>query len=79
MLYEVITGTADGRVVAYVADSGKKLWELEVSSGVVAGPITYSVDGEQYVAFNVGWGGAFPITFGALAYRTRVVPDSRLV
>jgi len=74
----VFQGTADGRVVAYAADSGKKLWELEVSSGVVAGPITYSVDGEQYVAFNVGWGGAFPITFGALAYRTRVVPDSRL-
>ena len=55
-----------------------KLWEREVSSGVVAGPVTYSVDGEQYVAFNVGWGGAFPITFGALADRAAVVPDSRL-
>jgi len=74
----VFQGTADGRVVAYAADSGDKLWEREVSSGVVAGPITYAVDGEQYVAFNVGWGGAFPITFGALAYRTGVVPDSRL-
>ena len=71
-------GTADGRVLAYAADTGRKLWEREVSSGVVAGPITYTVDGEQYVAFNVGWGGAFPITFGALANRTKVVPDSRL-
>jgi len=74
----VFQGTADGRVIAYAADSGDKLWEREVSSGVVAGPISYAVDGEQYVAFNVGWGGAFPITFGALAYRTGVVADSRL-
>ena len=74
----VFQGTADGRVVAYAADSGKRLWERSVSSGVVAGPMTYAVDGEQYLAFNVGWGGAFPITFGALAYRTGVVPDSRL-
>jgi quinohemoprotein ethanol dehydrogenase len=74
----VFQGTADGHVVAYAADSGKKLWQREVSSGVVAGPVTYTVDAEQYVAFNVGWGGAFPITFGALAQLTEVVPDSRL-
>ncbi len=74
----VFQGTADGRVLAYAADSGEKLWDREVSSGVVAGPVTYTVDGEQYVAFNVGWGGAFPISFGALAYRAKVVPDSRL-
>jgi len=74
----VFQGTADGRVLAYAADSGEKLWERPVSSGVVAGPVSYELEGEQYVAFNVGWGGAFPITFGALAYRTGVVPDSRL-
>ncbi len=74
----VFQGTADGRVIAYAADSGEKLWEQPVSTGVAAAPITYSVDGEQYVAFNAGWGGAFPITFGGLADRTRVVPDSRL-
>jgi len=74
----VFQGTADGRVMAYAADTGKPLWQREVSSGTVAGPVTYSVDGEQYVAFNVGWGGAFPITFGALAYRTKVIPDSNL-
>jgi quinohemoprotein ethanol dehydrogenase len=74
----VFQGTADGRVVAYAADTGKKLWEREVSSGVVAAPISYEVDGEQYLAFNVGWGGAFPITFGALSRFAGVVPDSRL-
>jgi quinohemoprotein ethanol dehydrogenase len=74
----VFQGTADGWVVAYSADRGEKLWEQEVSSGVVAGPVSYEVDGEQYVAFNVGWGGAFAITFGALSQLTNVVPDSRL-
>ncbi len=74
----VFQGTADGRVVAYAADTGEKLWQQEVTSGAVAGPVTYSIDGEQYVAFNVGWGGAFAITFGALAQRTKVVPDSNL-
>jgi len=74
----VFQGTADGRVVAYAADSGAKLWEREVTSGVVAAPISFAVDGKQYVAFNVGWGGTFPITFGALAQRAGVLPDSRL-
>tara|TARA_R110002110_G_scaffold415860_1_gene658759 strand:- start:91030 stop:93177 length:2148 start_codon:yes stop_codon:yes gene_type:complete len=74
----VLQGTADGRVVAYAADTGEKLWEQAVTSGAVAGPMSYAIDGEQYIAFNVGWGGAFPITFGALAYRTRVLPGSYL-
>lgn len=74
----VFQGTADGRVVAYAADDGEKLWEREVTSGAVAGPVAYSIDGEQYLAFNVGWGGAFAITFGALSQRTKVVPGSNL-
>lgn len=74
----VFQGTTHGQVRAYAADTGKQLWATDVSSGVVAGPISYSVKGEQYIAFNVGWGGAFPLTFGALAERARVVPDSRL-
>lgn len=74
----VFQGTADGRFVAYAADSGEKLWEVPVSSGVGAGPMTYEVDGEQYVAVNVGYGGSFGITFGALSQLTKVLPDSRL-
>ena len=74
----VFQGTTHGELLAYAADSGKRLWKREVSSGVVAGPVTYEVKGEQYVAFNVGWGGTFPITFGLIAQRSPVVPDSRL-
>jgi len=31
---------------------------------VIAGPISYSVNGEQFVAILVGWGGALPLAAG---------------
>ena len=31
---------------------------------MVAAPVSYQVDGEQYVSVNVGWGGAFALVFG---------------
>ena len=74
----VFQSTTHGELVAYAADSSRKLWQREVSSGVLAGQMTYEVKGEQYVAFNVGWSGAFPITFGAIAQRSPAMPDSRL-
>ncbi|MBF7729337.1 PQQ-dependent dehydrogenase, methanol/ethanol family [Pseudomonas sp. N040] len=74
----VFQGTAFGELFAYAADTGKRLWQQQVSSAVIAGPITYEINGEQYVAFNVGLGGAFPIAFGLVAENSPVVPDSRL-
>lgn len=53
----VFQGTADGRFVAYNAENGEKLWEVETGTGVVAAPVTYEVDGQQYVSIAVGWGG----------------------
>jgi len=55
----VFQGTADGRFVAYDARNGKKLWEKPTGTGVVAAPITYEVDGRQYVSIAVGWGGVY--------------------
>lgn len=75
----VFQGTADGRAVAYAADSGKKLWETPVNSGAMAGPVTYEVKGEQYVTFMVGWGGAFPGVAGPLSHSTKVQPEARVV
>jgi quinohemoprotein ethanol dehydrogenase len=57
-------GTGDGRFVAYAADSGRILWALPTSVGIVAPPVTYAVDGEQYVAVMAGYGGAGPLTSG---------------
>ncbi len=60
----VFQGTADGRFVAYRADTGEKVWEFKTQTGVIAPPVTYSVDGEQYIAVAVGWGGAFGLAGG---------------
>lgn len=55
----VFQGTADGRFIAYNATSGETLWQTPVGSGVVAAPMTYELDGRQYVAVAVGWGGVY--------------------
>lgn len=60
----VFQGTADGNLVAYKADDGEKLWAFPTQTGVVAPPMTFEIDGEQYVSVNVGWGGAFALVFG---------------
>ncbi len=63
----VFQGNAMGNFVAYDSASGKNLWSFEAQTGVVAAPMTYSIDGEQYVAVLAGWGGAWPITAGVLS------------
>lgn len=50
-------GTGERQFVAYDAASGDELWSTETGTGVVAPPITYALDGEQYVAILAGWGG----------------------
>jgi quinohemoprotein ethanol dehydrogenase len=54
----VFQGNAEGKLVAYHAESGKEVWTASVGSGVIAPPITYLVDGKQYLSIAVGWGGA---------------------
>ena len=66
----VFQGTADGRFVAYAADTGEKLWESEAGTGVVAAPITYELDGIQYVTVLAGWGGAFALINGRASIAT---------
>ncbi len=75
----VFQGTADGRVTAYAADSGKLLWSSPANTGVMAGPVTYEVDGEQYVTFMAGWGGIFPLILGPLSREARVQPEARVL
>ena len=75
----VFQGTADGRLVAYRASDGQTLWEAPAGTGVVAAPITYRVDGEQYVTVMAGWGGAFPLIFGEAAAKPRVQSVGRVL
>jgi PQQ-dependent dehydrogenase (methanol/ethanol family) len=63
----VFQGTGDKTFAAYRASDGRKLWETPTTSGVIAAPITYRLDGEQYVAVMAGWGGGFGLNMGAWA------------
>ncbi|MCA0909816.1 PQQ-dependent dehydrogenase, methanol/ethanol family [Qipengyuania gaetbuli] len=62
----VFQGTSTGEFRAYTADTGDQLWSFETQTGVLAAPMTYAIDGEQYVAVLVGWGGVWDVSAGAL-------------
>jgi PQQ-dependent dehydrogenase (methanol/ethanol family) len=53
----VFQGRSDGVFLAYRAYDGKKLWQYDTGTGVMAPPVTYSLDGVQYVTVMAGWGG----------------------
>lgn len=53
----VFTGAPTGEFMAFDAQDGRRLWSFQTGSGIHASPITYSVDGRQYVAIHAGWGG----------------------
>jgi quinohemoprotein ethanol dehydrogenase len=53
----VFQGTIGTTFAAYRAENGEKVWEMPVQNVPIAAPITYMVDGEQYIAVNAGWGG----------------------
>jgi quinohemoprotein ethanol dehydrogenase len=53
----VIEGTTRQTFAIFRATDGKPLWEMPVQSAPVAGPITFTANGEQYIAVNAGWGG----------------------
>ena len=65
-------GTADRKLHAFDAATGKVLWESDaLNSGVLAPPTTFLVDGKQYIAVESGWGGD---VLGTQAALNRLVP-----
>ena len=50
----VFQGDAAGQLAAYDADNGSLLWEYDTQGNTPASPITYEIDGEQYLAVLVG-------------------------
>lgn len=57
----VFMGEGDGYFDAFDARSGKKLWRFNLGAGVNAPPVTYAVNGTQYIA--VAAGGNFQMGF----------------
>jgi alcohol dehydrogenase (cytochrome c) len=50
----VFTGDAEGNFIALDATSGKALWHFQTGGAVYAAPMTFALDGRQYVAIAAG-------------------------
>ena len=57
----VFQGDSKGGFHAFRADNGKKLWDFDAQTGVMAGPMSYEINGEQYVAVLAGYGGSMGV------------------
>ena len=69
----VFTGTSDGYLKAFDAKTGKELWKFQTGSGVISPPVTWEMDGEQYIGVTSGYGGAVPLWGGDMAELTKPV------
>jgi alcohol dehydrogenase (cytochrome c) len=49
-------GTNDRKFRAFDASSGKVLWEYPTNSGVIGQPVSFMIEGKQYIAVQSGWG-----------------------
>ena len=66
----VFGGDANGRFRAFDHETGEVLWEINLGSPLTGFPITFAVDGRQYVAASTGVGGN-PLAFLALTPEIR--------
>lgn len=74
----VFQGNARGEFQAFNAANGKKLWSFPAQTGVIAGPVTYRVGNQQYVAVSAGYGGAYPLS-SPFVDDPRPMPNGRVL
>ncbi|CAM5794554.1 PQQ-dependent methanol/ethanol family dehydrogenase [Rhizobacter fulvus] len=75
----VFWGTPEGLLKAADAKTGKVMWEFQTGSGVVAPPVTWMQNGEQYVSVVSGWGGAVPLWGGDVAKKVNFLEQGGMV
>lgn len=68
----VFSGAADRWLSAMDDATGKVLWKVRLSDVPSSSPISYTVDGKQYIAVVVGYGGPQSATF------TKLTPEIKL-
>ena len=68
----VFQGNAEGMLVAYRDQSGEALWQHDVQTAIIAPPVSYGIDGKQYIAVVAGAGGAAPLAYGELMPERKV-------
>jgi len=75
----VFQANGDGELTAYDAANGDIRWSHYTQTGAMAPPITYAINGEQYIAIAVGFGGGFAAEGGPVAHAWKVKNRSRLL
>jgi quinohemoprotein ethanol dehydrogenase len=72
-------GLGHGVFEALDPTNGITLWSYPAKAGIVGSPISYAVDGEQYIAVTVGWGGILAQTYGLDLDDGMLTPPSRVL
>ena len=76
----VFQGTGMGEFTALDAATGAALWSSQAHTGIMAAPISYQVNGKQYVAIMVGSGGSWGMIGGDANIKGNNLPNiSRLL
>jgi quinohemoprotein ethanol dehydrogenase len=70
----VFQGQGTGEFAAYAADTGKKLWSVKTGSAIESVPVTFALNGEQYILTPVGWGSGSRLFAPA---RTMATPEAK--
>jgi quinohemoprotein ethanol dehydrogenase len=70
----VFQGNKRGEFVAYDAETGERMWTQRLVGDAAAAPMTYELDGEQYVSVLSGWGNVSMMIYGA-ALEKPVTPE----
>lgn len=70
----VFSAPADQTFDAYDERTGRRLWQYHTSSAVIGVPVSYVVDGKQYVAVLAGWGGGMSLYGGAASSSLKDIP-----
>lgn len=75
----VFFGTPEGKFIALDDATGEELWSFQTGSGIVGQPVTWEMDGEQYVSVVSGWGGAVPLWGGEVAKKVNYLNQGGMV
>ena len=73
----VFQGTIDGHLNAYAATNGKKIWNYDTGAPIMAAPISYEVNGEQYITVLTGLGTGHTQMLGIMGVADDYKIDSR--
>ncbi len=75
----VFIGKPEGELVALDEGTGKIVWSTKTASGLNASPITYAIDGKQYLSIVAGIGGVVPKFFATSVPWLQSVPKGSMV